>query len=111
MSASVISLMAVIATPYVTDPNALPYRAWWGGEVAIQATQACIDDGRDMAKGFVLRKVLTAGQGVFTVQCEILQTETGPYYASKGEYLPMPMLKEIVRLFEQKGYSINYNLE
>jgi hypothetical protein len=98
--------MAVIATPQMVDPESLQQRTFWGGDLALEATQACIDDGRDMEASFILSKYLPDYNGIYTVNCQILHSETGPYYAAKGEYLPMPMLKLLVAEFEQLGYRM-----
>ena len=78
------AIMAVIATSEVTDPDSLPYRVFEGSEVALEATQACIDDGRDMmGEGFIIKQYTKDNSGELMVRCQMLDTVTGAYYGSK----------------------------
>ena len=102
------AIMAVIATSEVTDPESLPYRVFeWTEEVALEATQACIDDGRDMMdEGFMIKRYTKDNSGEFMVRCQMLETVTGPYYGSKGFYLPTPLLPIAIELFKGIGVEL-----
>lgn len=105
MAIKEIAIIAIIATQNVTDGPT--EKVIMGGELAIQATQLCIDDSRDIEKGFILSH--TNKQGSFRVKCQILNTQQGPYYASKGMFTyhdENGMLPTLIKLFEQKGIKV-----
>ena len=101
------AILALIATPEVSDPESLPYRVFEGTQVALQATEACIDDGRDMrGEGFMIKQYTKDNSGEFMVRCQMLDTLTGPYYGSKGFYLPTPLLPALIELFKGIGVEV-----
>lgn len=77
-----IVLVALIATSQVTESP--QHKIVEGGDLALQATQMCIDDERDIYQGFILSKDIETGS--IEVNCQILKTTTGDYYAAKGVY-------------------------
>lgn len=79
-----LAIAALIATSGVTDAESPNEKILFGGEIALVATERCIADGRDVYKGFTL--ISDYQDGYFKVNCQILETTTGDYYASKGLY-------------------------
>ncbi|WP_029936265.1 hypothetical protein [Thiomicrospira pelophila] len=102
-SASTVAISAIIATSGVIDGP--EYRVLEGGERALQMTQLCIEDGRDIEKSFILQKQF-GYSGHAVVNCQYLETTSGLYVAAKGYYQPTPMLKDLAELFEDKGYKV-----
>lgn len=101
MPAKEIAIAALIATSGVTDAESPKEKILFGGEMALIATQRCIDDGRDIYKGFKLISDYKSGH--FKVNCQILETTTGDYYASKGVYYEnSEMLDILIDLFDRR---------
>lgn len=101
MPAKEIAIAALIATSGVTDPESPKERILFGGDMALVATQRCIEDGRDIHKGFI--HISDYKDGYFKVNCQILETTTGDYYASKGFYYEdSEMLEALISLFNNQ---------
>jgi hypothetical protein len=57
-----------------------------------------------MNNGFVL--VSDYKEGYFKVNCQVLETTSGNYFASKGFYRPYsPLLKTLIALFKEHGIT------
>ena len=94
-----IAIASIIATSAVTDSESPKEKILFGGDIALYATQQCIKDGRDIYNEFTL--VSNYRDGYIKVKCQILETTTGDYYASKGVYYEYPeMLELLIDLFE-----------
>lgn len=101
MPAKEIAIAALIATIGVTDPESPKKKILFGGEMALVATQNCIKDERDIYKSFML--ISPYKSGYFKVNCQILKTTSGDYYASKGIYYEnSEMLQVLIDLFKQR---------
>ena len=92
MPAKEIAIAAIIATSQVSDPVSPKEKILMGGETALYATQQCIQDGRDIYAGFILET--NYGEGYIKVNCQILKTTTGDYFASKGVYYLTSKMKD-----------------
>lgn len=100
MPAKEIAIAAIIATGDVTDDSPRE-KILFGSNIALIATERCIDDGRDIYKGFTLISDYQAGY--FKVNCQILETTTGDYYASKATYHEYSEnLKALIELFWER---------
>lgn len=100
-----VAIAAIIASQGVTDgPN---QKVVMGGELAIHATELCIQDHRDIEKGFILQHMTE--KGVFKVHCQTLSTQQGLYYASKGSFIyhDDKMLPLLIDLFEKSGREVD----
>lgn len=98
LALEVIAVSALIATSNVVGGP--PEKALEGGKLGIQATKLCIADGRDLNQGFLLNQYIGV-KGRFEVRCQYLETTNGLYYASKGFYYSSPMLKVLIKMFEE----------
>lgn len=103
MSSLAIPLMAILATPQVTE--GLKERVLKGGHQAQYALELCMKDERDMKETFYL-EVPDGTKGIYKLVCQTLDTTTGPFYAVKGEFLSTHSLETLVNLFEQKGIKV-----
>lgn len=93
-----IAIVAIIATNSVSE-GAPQSKVLYGGDLARVATERCIADKRDIYEGFVL--VSDYQSGYFKVNCQVLETTTGDYYAAKGAYHEYSdMMKTLINLFE-----------
>lgn len=94
----VIPLAAIIATPSVTDGP--QQRVLWGGELGIKAVELCLQDHRDINAGFFLQRY-DGPKGLYEVNCQVMETQQGPYYAAKGVYRSTPVLKTLLDMFSE----------
>lgn len=101
MPAKEIAIAAIIATSGVTDPGSPKEKILYGGEIALYATQKCIEDDRDIYSGFTM--VSDYADGYIKVNCQILETTTGDYYASKGVYYEYSEnLDTLIKAFKER---------
>ncbi|KUJ74380.1 hypothetical protein AVO42_02930 [Thiomicrospira sp. XS5] len=101
MPAKEIAIAALIATSGVTDAESPKEKILFGGDMALVATERCVADGRDIYKGFTL--ISDYQDGYFKVNCQILETTTGDYYASKGVYYEYSEnLDALIELFKER---------
>lgn len=101
MSTTVVAIAAIIATSNVSydSPKSMVLE---GGDRALVATEKCIEDGRDISKSFLLE--FDDKEGRFEVNCQILESATGDYYAAKGFYRPYSeTLKTLIELFNKQS--------
>ena len=95
-----ILLIAFIASPNVTDPEAVRDRVLEGGALALEAVKQCIKDERNIQEGFELQDYI-GDTGYFIVNCQTIDTVHGVYFAAKDEFIPTPMLKVLTDLFRE----------
>ncbi|QBZ82172.1 hypothetical protein GHNINEIG_00196 [Hydrogenovibrio crunogenus] len=100
MPAKTIAIAAIIAVSGVTNDSPKE-KVLFGGDMDRIATERCIDDDRDIYKGFTLTSDYKLGY--FKVNCQILETTTGDYYAAKGVYHKYSdIMKTLIVLFEKR---------
>lgn len=101
-----IPLLAILATPQVTE--GIKQKNFEGGQYAEYALERCLEDSRDINKGFYL-EILNHTSGTYHVSCQIMETTTGDFYAVKGKYIKKPLLDTLTHFFEEKNISIIQN--
>ena len=103
MKAEVITLMAIMATPHI-DKNAEP-RVYWGEAKALYALEQCMTSKEEMKRGFIMQ-IQDETKGTYQINCQMLDTTEGDYYAVKGHYKTTPTLDALVKILKEKNISI-----
>lgn len=98
LGVEVIAVSALIASRNVV--GAPLEKSIQAGSLGIQVTQLCIKDKRDLNNGVVLRKY-DGVKGRLEVKCQVLEINSGLYYASKDFYYTSPMLEALVEILEE----------